>query len=119
MKSLHLPGDVKGLTGYVNIPGSDRPGDYRDDGVAYQPIVGVKLYSDLSNPLNQKTQPFYYVEEQHQYYQFVNGQWQQADQTKLNQALDSKAYIDMPNFAYQTFLNPRQIFYGIRFSFDL
>jgi hypothetical protein len=33
--------------------------------------------------------------------------------------LDNKAYIDMPNLETFTFLNPRDIFYGIRLSFDL
>jgi hypothetical protein len=33
--------------------------------------------------------------------------------------LDNKAYIDMPNQEYLSFLNPRDIFFGIRMSFDL
>jgi hypothetical protein len=32
--------------------------------------------------------------------------------------LDNKTYIDMPNQEYLAFLNPRNIFYGIRLSYD-
>jgi hypothetical protein len=32
---------------------------------------------------------------------------------------DDKSYIDMPNQSYLAFLNPRDIYYGLRFSFDL
>ena len=50
---------------------------------------------------------------------FVNGQRQEVDPGKLEQVLDDKAYIDMPNQEAFTFLNPRNIFYGIRLSFEL
>jgi hypothetical protein len=122
MKSLHLPDfadQFKTAIGYVNVPGSDQPGDYRKDGVPYQPIVGVGRLSDLDLPSNQAVRPFYYVVETGQYYQFVNGVRQQVDPGTLGQVMDDKAYIDMPNQETFTFLNPRNIFYGIRFSFDL
>jgi hypothetical protein len=32
--------------------------------------------------------------------------------------LDDKAYIDMPNFDSINFLEPRNIFFGVRLSFD-
>ena len=49
----------------------------------------------------------------------MNGVREQVDQGTLDQVMDDKAYIDMPNQEAFTFLNPRNIFYGIRFSFDL
>jgi hypothetical protein len=122
MKSLHLPDfapQFKTAIGYVNVPGDDQPGDYRKDGVPYQPIVGVAQLSDLDLPSNQFARPFYYVVATGEYYQFVNGVRQTVDPGKLQQVMDDKAYIDMPNQEAFTFLNPRNIFYGIRFSFDL
>ncbi len=35
----------------------------------------------------------------------------------LKRILDTKAYIDMPNLTYFTFLNPRDIKFGLKFSF--
>jgi len=122
MKSLHLPefpAQFKTAIGYVNIPGEDRPGEVRKDGVSYQPIVALSLMSDLSKPANQHPRPFYYVAEAGKYYRFVNGQMAEVDQGTLDQVMEDKAYIDMPNQEAFTFLNPRNIFYGIRLSFDL
>ena len=121
MKSLHLPefpAEIRQRIGYINIPGDDRPGEYRDFGVEFQPIVPVATYAELSNPQNQQTRPFYYVQEQATYYQFVDGAWQQVPQGRLDQVLEDKAYIDMPNQEFFWFLNPRRIFWGIRFSLD-
>jgi len=121
MKSLHLEDfaeQFRTAVGYVNIPGDDRPGDVRAEGAAYQPIVAVKLLSDLQRTENQHPRPFYYVAESGQYYQFVNGQMGPVDPAKLEQVLDDKAYIDMPNQETFTFLNPRNIFYGVRFSIE-
>ncbi len=124
MKSLHLPSDVAGdvvsqKLRYPNIPGSDRPGDYRSEGVEYQPIVAVGRYSELgTNTGLTQTRPFYYVADQGKYYQYVNGVFQEVESGRLQQVLDDKAYIDMPNQAAFAFLNPRNIFYGVRLSFD-
>jgi hypothetical protein len=122
MQSLHLPKDVGDPLGYGNIPGSDRPGDYRKEGAAYQPIVSVGKYSDLVNATTiqyQQTRPFYYALDNGNYYQFVNGGYQQVDPGRLNQVMDDKAYIDMPNQETFVFLNPRKVFFGLRLSFDM
>ena len=121
MQSLHLPDfppDVNAQIGYINVPGDDRPGMYRKDGVSFQPIVAVGRYSDLASPQNQKARPFYFVREQGKYYQYAGGGWQPVDPGRLQQVLDDKAYIDMPNMDTFTFLNPRHFYYGIRFSYE-
>lgn len=41
------------------------------------------------------------------------------DEARRQRMLDTKAYIDMPNQETFTFLNPRDIFYGIKLSIDL
>jgi hypothetical protein len=122
MKSLHLPDfadDQKTKIGYINVPGEDRPGDYRKPGVDFQPIVALGTLAELQQAANQHPRPFYWVQEDRNYYQFVNGQWAQVAPDKLDQVLDDKAYIDMPNQDTFTFLNPRRVFYGLRFSFDM
>lgn len=125
MQSLHLPADVAGdplsrPLGYSNIPGKDKPGDYRKEGVTYQPIEIVTSFSQLggSDPRYNSTRPFYYVADQQKYYHLVNGAWREVDPARLQQVLDDKAYINMPNMETFSFLNPRNIFFGIRFSFD-
>lgn len=40
------------------------------------------------------------------------------DPAHKQRVLDTKAYIDMPNQPWLAFLNPRNIFYGIRIGFD-
>jgi hypothetical protein len=35
----------------------------------------------------------------------------------LDKALDDKAYIDMPNMRFNSFLNPRAVTFGVRVSF--
>ena len=50
---------------------------------------------------------------------FANGKWSEVDGGRMQQILDDKAYIDMPNNSSFDFLNPRQIFFGINLSFKL
>jgi hypothetical protein len=122
MQSLHLPQfapEVDQQIGYVNIPGSDRPGEYRKDGVAFQPIVPYRQFSQIQQLESPSTRPFYYARDQNAYYQYVGGKWQQVDSGTLQKVLDDKAYIDMPNMETFWFLNPRRIFWGVRLTVDL
>ena len=43
--------------------------------------------------------------------------WDNVPDGEVQQALDDKAYIDMPNLGFRTFLNPRRITLGLRFRF--
>lgn len=80
MKSLHLPAEIGDPLGYGNIPGDDRPGDYRK---------GPYIPWDPNASDSQKAE------------------WE-----------ENNSYIDMPNQEYFTFLNPRDIFWGLKLSFD-
>jgi hypothetical protein len=115
MRSLHLPSDV--VAGYGNpettITGSDRPGDYRKSGVDFVPIESV---SNLMNVQSPTGRALYWVPSEDQFYQFVDGQFVQADQGFVDNVLDDKAYIDMPNQNFFTFFNPRAFQFGIRVS---
>ncbi len=119
MKSLHLPAKVgKELeTAYINIPGNDTPGDYRLKG-DFQPIVPVV---DINNvrAVDVKDGAIYWEKNSANYFEFVNGEWQKVDNRKMGDILKNKQYIDMPNQTFFTFLNPRQIYFGLRFSFEI
>lgn len=102
--SLHLPESDE----YPNIAGSDRPGDFRQPGVEFQPIVRMNAIPE-GGP---DERALYY--ESGDYFVYRNGEFQPADQGFVQQVLDDRAYIDMPNLTYQTFLDPRQIYLGLR-----
>jgi hypothetical protein len=40
-----------------------------------------------------------------------------ADGQRVDQVLSDKAYIDMPNQGFLNFLNPRDVYWGVRLSF--
>ena len=116
--SLHLPANTAGIDqfGYYNIPGDDQPGDYRRPGVDFVPIVIVNSLADVEdlNPnylyyVKDTGQQYWYNEDNQSFYQ---------DAARTQKVYDEKAYIDMPNLQYLTFLNPRDIFWGLRFSFE-
>jgi len=116
MKSLHLPESIAGELGYGNIPGEDNPGDYRDEGVAYVPM---EWWSSLDEVRDPNSRAIYYDASTGKYMQYSGNNWSEVDSGRLNEVLDSKAYIDMPNQTYFTFLNPRSIFFGLTFTFRL
>jgi hypothetical protein len=110
--SLHLP---KSDDYVLNIPGTDRVGQYRKDGVAFVPMKRLEKFDATSTSVDKAV--IYYENATGTYYQFANNTWGIADQAKIDQALKDKAYIDMPNQAFLTFLNPRDIQFGIRINF--
>ena len=114
MASLHLPSGP----GYdkTNIPGSDRVGDYRLNGAAYQPVLYSGNVQGITATSIDPT-AIYWDKPTGRYMQYVNGAWQQVDQGRMQKILDDKAYIDMPNISAFDFLNPRQFYFGINLSF--
>lgn len=117
MQSLHLPADqVKEFDSYGNIPGNDKPGDYRDPSVSFQPLEYAKNIQSVTNP---NTIAYYYDASTGSYYHWNGNNWAYVSTTIIQDVLDKKAYIDMPNLSYMTFLNPRDIFYGIKLNINL
>jgi outer membrane receptor protein involved in Fe transport len=109
MESLHLPkSDV-----YTNVPGDDRVGDFRANGTDYQPVLCVNYLPTISSAV---LGTIYYDTQTMTYKEVTNGQWMPVDQTRMDKILSTKAYINMPNLTSFTFLNPRQIFFGIKLS---
>lgn len=114
LSSLHLPKSKD----YPNMVGDDKVGDYRALGVDFQPMQsGV----DLTQP--GKSRLIYYDNNERspsfgKYFEYVNSQWSQVDQGRIDKILSDKAYIDMPNASTYWFLDPRKIYFGLRLSFD-
>lgn len=116
MMSLHLPEHFSTEFGYGNIPGTDKPGMYRDYSTPYQPLEYTSSLSDVTNP-NQVA--YYYDASNGKYFNWNGETWSQVSDSRIQEILDSKAYIDMPNLHYNTFLNPRDFYFGIKFNIDL
>ena len=134
MASLHLPEDTFGEFDptYAFIPGNDSPGAFRDYGTEFVPIEIVNAASQLPENglpgdaeitaglptgLESDRRVLWYVQETGQYHEYQNGNWAQANQDFVNEVLDNKLYIDMPNNDFIWFLNPRRVNLGLRFSF--
>jgi len=113
MKSLHLPKS----DAYDNIPGDDRYGTYRDDDVAFQPIEKRGIIDPEVHTGEEGI--VYYESETGMYYEYTDNAWVEVESGRMQQILDDKAYVDMPNNTSFTFLDPRQIFFGLRITFDI
>lgn len=110
MRSLHLPES----DAYGNIPGDDKPGEYRDYDVDFQPLLPVQNRDVATDP---RADAIYYERASGDYIEFVDGAWQSVPEGRIQQVLDDKAYIDMPNMSFLTFLDPRDIYFGLRLNF--
>ncbi|MBI9072538.1 MAG: carboxypeptidase-like regulatory domain-containing protein [Melioribacteraceae bacterium] len=116
-KSLHLPNSaIEGNFGYVNVPGEDKPGDVRLNGSEFTPIEAVNDKSLVGNPVDGL---IYYDDVTGSYFENDGRGWEQVDFAEMQKILDDKSYIDMPNQTYFTFLNPRDVYWGIRFNVTL
>lgn len=118
MKSLHLKSEMYDTRmGYVNIPGDDKPGDVRADGAAFTPIEAVGNIANIPAGQIQKT-AIYWDKATSRYMEYDGTNWNPANASKVSKILDDKSYIDMPNLGSFVFLNPRDIFWGLKVSFD-
>jgi outer membrane receptor protein involved in Fe transport len=109
--SLHFPASLA----YNNIVGKDKVGDYRKEGVDFQPIEQVGNIGGVQNP---NAAVIYYDRSSGRYMNYVNNAWAEVESGRMKKILDDKAYIDMPNQTSFNFLNPRDIFIGLRASFE-
>jgi len=134
LESLHLPESTFGefLAPYAFVTGNDEPGDFRERGSQFVPIEIVNVIGDLPanglpgdaeitaglpTGLEADRRVLWYVLESGQYQEYQSGSWSQANQDFVNEVLDKKLYIDMPNNDFIWFLNPRRVNMGLRFSF--
>ena len=110
--SLHLPENEA----YDNIIGNDMIGDYRKPGVDFQPIESRGMI-DYSTDVG-RDGVIYYDRQWGTYMEYINEAWAPLERDRIKKILDDKAYIDMPNRSTFWFLNPRQIYFGVRLSFN-
>ena len=110
-QSLHLPESNV----YDNIPGNDRPGDYRNPGTPYQPIERI---GSISSDFTGDSGVIYWERTSGKYMEFKEGSWMEVENARIQDILKTKAYIDMPNMSSFNFLNPRRITVGIRTNFN-
>lgn len=108
LRSLHLPESPDYTT---NIPGDDKVGAYRDYDVAFQPMARVPSRESVTAP---DPGAIYWEADSRSYIVYQDGAWGQADQSRVDQVLEDKAYIDMPNMSFLTFLGPRDVYFGVR-----
>jgi hypothetical protein len=90
LQSLHLPKSAA----YDNIPGTDRIGDYRPNGVAFQPI---EQSGNVNSETNIHPEAIYYDRPTGRYMRYSNSTWSEVPAAEMKKILTDKAYIDMPN----------------------
>jgi len=130
-QSLHLPCDTYdginsvdaslpceeknfGELARLFIPGDDKPGDYRGDDVAFQPMEAVTSLDNVSEP---NEGAWYWARDTGTYSEWNGSSWTAVASGDVSAAIDKKDYIDMPNFRETTFMNPRRLIIGVRLTF--
>ncbi len=120
MRSLHLSEDIYSDLNedsddpYFWIPGGDRPGDFRDADALFQPIEASDTRPAAADA---NTRAWYWSPDTGYSRLSGSGSWEAVPQGEVDDALDSKAYIDMPNLGFNTFFNPRRFTLGFRIGF--
>jgi hypothetical protein len=109
LRSLHLPESPY----YDNIVGSDRVGAFRDYSVPFQPMRRIENRTGIAP----ESHVIYYERASGSWIVYRDGAWAAADPNRVQEVLDARAYIDMPNQSFLAFLNPRNVFVGLRLSF--
>ena len=112
LRSLHLPDSPY----YSNVIGDDVVGDYREADVAYQPMSRIVSREQFNNSRRPDDKTIYFEDDSNAWIVYRDGVWEAADMGVVREAIDKKAYIDMPNQGFLTFLNPRDVYFGIRIS---
>jgi len=115
MYSLHLRKKDYDKAGYNGIVGEDKYGTYRNEDIDFQPMEYVTSVDNVNDP---SERAIYYDGTLKDYYQYADGTWSKVSGSKIDKIIDDKAYIDMPNQTFNTFLSPRDVFIGLTLSFD-
>lgn len=95
MNSLAWPESIGKPIGLIHY-GDDKIGDLRPDNVTYDPFENA-----LSNPNNDP----------------VIADQNRRIEARNKKRLETKSYIDNPNLKWLYYLNPRDIFFGIKIDF--
>lgn len=79
----------------------------------------MEYVNSLDNVNDPSERAIYYDSTLKDYYQYSEGTWSKVSGSTIDKILDDKAYIDMPNQTFNTFLSPRDVYVGMTISFDL
>ena len=60
---------------------------------------------------------WYWAADTETYSRWNGSSWDEVPQNEVDQMLEDKAYIDMPNLRFNTFLNIRRVTMGVRLTF--
>lgn len=109
--SLHLPWEDELENG------DDRFGVYRAWETEFRPMYAIDSISMVqSTPRSHEIYWERSTDNYHKWDDETNG-WVDMNQSEIDELIENKAYIDMPNIRSMSFLNPRQITLGIRIKF--
>lgn len=108
LESLHFSDEFNGQKG------TDKIGDYRTEGVDFRPAFDVESLAAIGDP---NTTYLYYSQADEKYFIYSDGEWVSEGNKKVDQLLEDKAYINMPNIESLTFLNPCMITLGLKINF--
>ncbi len=120
-ESLHFSEDVYEELGFKHLFGDDKLGDYRAEGVDFQPMEWLdRIQNDDGDVLGGDEGTFYWVDSEDGYMQYDSeaNQWTAVPGSAVDAALEDKAYINNPPNESLLFLSPRDIFVGVRMSYD-
>ena len=120
-ESLHFDADVYKEIGSPHLSGDDRLGDYRPLDVEYQPMEYTNAAYDADGIAYSGDEGVYYwVEQEDQYmsYSEADNAWSAVPNAEVQDALDNKAYIYNPPNESLMFLAPRDVFIGIKLSYN-
>lgn len=135
LRSLQFKEGVYKEISENHIAGDDKIGDYKPFDVDYQPMEWIQSFSDFTNP---DERVYYYVgdledlanyfpdvdatdkiSKYDRYVQYVDGEWVRVSRSEVKEVIENKAYIFNPVNESFMFLNPRDIFLGIKLSFEI
>jgi len=120
-ESLHFAEDVYEELGFNHISGDDRLGDYRADDIDYQAMdFQYSAYANDGSALGGIEDIYYWIEEEDMYmsYSAADNDWTQIDDGTVQKVIDDKAYIYNPPNESLMFLSPRDIFMGVKLSYN-
>jgi hypothetical protein len=120
-ESLHFKQEVYDELGFKHLSGDDRLGDYRPEDVAYQPMDYTNAAYDADGTAYSGDEGvIYWVEQLGEYrtYSAETGTWDPVADSKVQDALDNKAYIYNPPNESLMSLAPRDIFVGIKLAYN-
>lgn len=114
-ESLQFPKHVYEELSETHLSGNDRKGDYRPLDVEYQAMGMVHRLDSVTDPAT-----IYFVNDLDMWFQLnADGKPEEVNQSLVDELRKEKAYIDNPNIESFMFLNPRDIYFGIKISYNI